>query len=58
MLEGIEKVKAIYFFMIVSDKNPETVFNDFIAVINKAKADDQKKYQCTLPKVAVAASFL
>ncbi|CAD8074857.1 unnamed protein product [Paramecium sonneborni] len=51
ILEGIEKVKSIYYFMIITSKGPEELFNEIISVIDKTKTQDQEKYACTpLPK--------
>ncbi|CAD8070312.1 unnamed protein product [Paramecium sonneborni] len=51
ILEGIEKVKSIYYFMIITSKGPEELFNDMISVIDQTKSQDQAKYACTpLPK--------
>ncbi|CAD8145975.1 unnamed protein product [Paramecium octaurelia] len=50
-LNGIQKVKQIYYFMIITNKAPEELFNQIVSVVEKAKESDQKKYSCTpMPK--------
>ncbi|CAD8153105.1 unnamed protein product [Paramecium pentaurelia] len=51
LLEGIDKVKSIYYFMIITSKGPEELFNEIVSVIEKTKVSDQKKFECTpIPK--------
>lgn len=41
LLEGIEKVKNIYYYMIITKKGPEELFKETITIIEKIKADDK-----------------
>ena len=37
--------------MVITNTGPKELFNKIISVIEKAKANDQKKYSCTpIPK--------
>ncbi|CAD8076296.1 unnamed protein product [Paramecium sonneborni] len=50
-LNNIQNVKTIYYFMIITNKGPQELFDQIISVVEKAKEIDQKKYQCTpIPK--------
>lgn len=48
----------IYYFMIISNKSPDTIFSDFAKAIENAKIADSKKYTCTLLKSDSSKSFL
>lgn len=50
LLEGVDKVKVIYYFLIVTDKGADAVFELFYKAILDAKLADSKKYTCTLAK--------
>lgn len=40
-MEGIEKVKNIYYYMIITKKGPEELFKETITIIEKIKSDDK-----------------
>lgn len=39
-LDGIEKVKEVYYFMIITNKGPEELFKEVLGAIEKAKVGD------------------
>ncbi|CAD8145082.1 unnamed protein product [Paramecium pentaurelia] len=57
-LNGIQNVKTIYYFMIITNKGPEELFNQIISIVDKAKESDQKKYSCTPIPKDTEASFV